>query len=59
MEVDDLALEDLMQEAVMAIEWPDRWRHPPADAVRVSISVIDERSRRIEISGEDLAPART
>ena len=51
-EVDDLALEDLLEEAVMAIEWPDRWRHPPADAVRVFISVIDEHSRRVEISDE-------
>ena len=55
-EVDDLALEDLLEEAVMAIEWPDRWRHPPANPVRVSISVIDEHSRRVEISDE--TPAR-
>src|SRR5205823_4447400 len=25
-EVDDLALDDLMEGSVMAIEWPDRWR---------------------------------
>ena len=24
-EVDDLALEDLMEGSVMAVEWPDRW----------------------------------
>src|SRR5438045_246276 len=25
LEVDDLLLEDLMENAVMAVEWPDRW----------------------------------
>ena len=25
-EVDDLALEDLWEDSVLAVEWPDRWR---------------------------------
>jgi tRNA threonylcarbamoyladenosine biosynthesis protein TsaE len=49
-EVDDLALEDLLEDAAMAVEWPDRWHRAPEDAVRVSIALVDEHTRRIEIS---------
>ncbi len=63
-EVDDLALEDLAEDAVMAIEWPDRWRHAPAGSLRVAITVIDDDTRRIAISRgayvpEDHSPAGT
>jgi tRNA threonylcarbamoyladenosine biosynthesis protein TsaE len=49
-EVDDLALEDLLEDAVMAVEWPDRWRRAPADAVRVGLVVVGPTTREIEIN---------
>ena len=49
-EVDDLALEDLLEDAVMAVEWPDRWRRAPADAVRVRLVVVGPTTREIEIN---------
>jgi tRNA threonylcarbamoyladenosine biosynthesis protein TsaE len=49
-EVDDLALDDLMDGSVVAAEWPDRWRAAPADAIRVRIDVVGESSRRITIA---------
>jgi len=49
-EVDDLALDELMDGNVVAIEWPDRWRHPPDDAISVTLEVIGGDWRRITIS---------
>jgi len=45
-EADDLGLDEMSTAAVMAVEWPDRWRDAPADAVRVEIEVkgADDRS---------------
>ena len=37
-EVDELALEELIEGQVVAVEWPDRWRGAPADATRVRLS---------------------
>ena len=51
-EVDDLLLEDLMDGAVMAVEWPDRWTRSPADAVRVEIVPIGDNERRLTIAHE-------
>ena len=48
-EVDDLALEDLMEDSVMAVEWPDRWRRAPADAHEVTLESIGESRRKITI----------
>ena len=48
-EVDDLALEDLMAGAVMAIEWPDRWHRAPADAITVTITPLSDTERQIQI----------
>jgi tRNA threonylcarbamoyladenosine biosynthesis protein TsaE len=53
-EVDDLLLEDLMDAAVMAVEWPERWRRAPSDAVRVDIAPIGDTDRRITIRGATL-----
>ena len=41
-DVDDLALEDLIDDAIAAIEWPDRWHRAPADSVRVTIDVVGD-----------------
>lgn len=52
-EVDDLAIEDLWEGAVLAVEWPDRWRHQPADAIEVEIEPTDDGGRRIQITYRD------
>jgi tRNA threonylcarbamoyladenosine biosynthesis protein TsaE len=49
-EVDDLLLEDLMDDAVMAVEWPDRWLRAPADVIRVEIVPTGDRERRLTIA---------
>ncbi len=48
-EVDDLALDDLLDDAVVAVEWPDRWRDAPADAIRVTLERVDDTTRRVII----------
>jgi tRNA threonylcarbamoyladenosine biosynthesis protein TsaE len=49
-EVDDLGLDDLMVEGgVVAVEWPDRWTHAPADAIRVAIEATGDDQREITI----------
>jgi tRNA threonylcarbamoyladenosine biosynthesis protein TsaE len=50
-DVDDLAIEDLWDGSVLAVEWPDRWRRRPTDAITVEIDPIDDEARRIRISG--------
>lgn len=49
-DVDDLALEDLIEDAVMAVEWPDRWHRAPADAIRVTITPTAEAERTIVVT---------
>jgi tRNA threonylcarbamoyladenosine biosynthesis protein TsaE len=56
-EVDDLALEDLMDGNVMAVEWPDRWTSAPADAVFVAFQVLDGSRRRISVRMPEATPA--
>jgi tRNA threonylcarbamoyladenosine biosynthesis protein TsaE len=49
-EVEDLGLDDVLEAGgVVAIEWPDRWKAAPADAVRVELRVSGETDRSIEI----------
>ena len=62
-EVDDLALEDLWEDSVLVVEWPDRWSRRPHDAITVEIEHGggDERTIRIEdrrsvIEDRDLNP---
>lgn len=50
-EVDDLLLEDLMEDSVMAVEWPDRWLRAPANAIRVQIVPIGDNERQLTIAG--------
>jgi len=50
-EVDDLGLDDLTSEGgIVAVEWPDRWSRPPADAVAVAIRLTGEATREIAIA---------
>jgi tRNA threonylcarbamoyladenosine biosynthesis protein TsaE len=51
-EVDDLALEDLLEESVVAVEWPERWHRAPARATRVTIEILDGTRRRITIESQ-------
>ena len=48
-EVEDLGLEDLLDGHVLAVEWPDRWRQAPVDAILVSIEPAGDDRRRIRI----------
>jgi tRNA threonylcarbamoyladenosine biosynthesis protein TsaE len=36
-EVEDLGLDEMMGEGILAIEWPDRWADPPARVYDVQI----------------------
>ena len=61
-EVGDLGLDELTAGGgVVAIEWADRWPHPPDDAVRVHIEDrgADARAIRIERPGCRSAAPRT
>jgi tRNA threonylcarbamoyladenosine biosynthesis protein TsaE len=44
-EVDDLALDDLMDDSVLAVEWPDRWADAPETALRVRLQIVGENRR--------------
>ena len=48
-EVDDLALDDLAEGAVMAIEWPDRWSRAPQGAIEVTLTPTGDTTREIVI----------
>ena len=50
-EVDDLGLDDLMEGHVLAVEWPDRWRHAPPGAILVSIEPAGGDRRHVRITG--------
>jgi tRNA threonylcarbamoyladenosine biosynthesis protein TsaE len=50
-EVADLGLDELTSGSnVVAIEWAERWRNPPAEAWEVRLSHEGDVQRRIEIS---------
>ena len=48
-EVEDLGLDEMMGEGILAIEWPDRWVDPPSGVydVRIEHQGGDRRSVRI------------
>lgn len=49
-EVDDLGLEDLIEDGVLAVEWPDRWVRAPREAIAVSIEAAGGDRRVIRYS---------
>jgi tRNA threonylcarbamoyladenosine biosynthesis protein TsaE len=49
-EVDDLGLEELMADAVLAVEWPERWTDPPPGAIQVRIEQGRADQRTITIT---------
>jgi tRNA threonylcarbamoyl adenosine modification protein YjeE len=58
-EVDDLALEDLWEDSVLVVEWPDRWARRPVDAITVAIDFAGDTDRTIHISGPDAGGTST
>jgi tRNA threonylcarbamoyladenosine biosynthesis protein TsaE len=57
-EVDDLGLEELvLGDGVVAIEWAERWRDRPDDAIEVRIDDAGDERRRIRISAAPPAAA--
>jgi len=57
-EVDDLGLEELvLGDGVVAIEWAERWRERPDDAIEVRIEDAGDDARRIRISAVPPAAA--
>ncbi len=49
-EAADLGLSETGDGGVLAVEWPDRWRTPPGESVRVSIARLDDERREISIT---------
>ena len=49
-EASDLGLDETGDAGVLAVEWPDRWQHPPEGVVRVSIARLDDQKREISIA---------
>jgi tRNA threonylcarbamoyladenosine biosynthesis protein TsaE len=51
-EIDDLGLEDLISaDGVVAIEWAERWRGRPDDAIEVTLEDAGDEQRRITVAG--------
>jgi tRNA threonylcarbamoyladenosine biosynthesis protein TsaE len=48
-EIDDLGLDEIAEQGVLAIEWAERHPRPPRDVVRVRIEHAGETERRIVI----------
>ena len=56
-EVDDLGLEELvLGDGVVAIEWAERWRGRPDDAIEVRIEDSGEDVRRISVDNPGSGP---
>lgn len=49
-EADDLGLEEMALDGVLAVEWPDRWRHAPPSAWQITITDSGGDVRTIERS---------
>lgn len=49
-EVEELALEEMAPDGVLAVEWPDRWHRAPAQAWHITIADAGGDVRTIERS---------
>src|SRR5262249_7193536 len=49
-EVEDLGLDEMMEEGILAIEWPDRWVDPPAGAYQVQLEHLGGDRRVVRIT---------
>ena len=55
---DDLGLDDVAVDGVLAVEWPDRLTHDMPGAIAVHLDIVDDRTRRITIpSGSSALPS--
>lgn len=52
-EVPDLGLDDLTEDHVLAVEWPDRWSDAPGEAIRVQIEPTGDTARVITVQSAD------
>jgi tRNA threonylcarbamoyladenosine biosynthesis protein TsaE len=52
-EIDDLGLDELGADSVTAIEWAEKLREPPADAIRVKITDAGVSDRVVTVEGND------
>ena len=52
-EFDELGLDEIAEEGVLAIEWAERLPDPPQAAVRVSIAHAGETERRVTITSSN------
>ena len=48
-EFDELGLDEIAEDGVLAIEWAERLPGPPPDAIRISIEHAGESERRVTI----------
>ena len=48
-EFDELGLDEIAEDGVLAIEWADKYPRPPARAVRVSIAHAGESERSVTV----------
>jgi len=48
-EVDDLGLEEMLSDAVLAVEWPERWSRVPSGALSVTLDHLGGDRRRITV----------
>jgi len=53
---DDLGLEECGVDGVLAIEWPNRLEHEIPGAMRVTLEVVDESTRRITWGPAEAGP---
>lgn len=53
--LEDLGLDELSEDGVLAIEWPERLVRPPAASVVVRFAITGDTSRTIEVTPEDVS----
>lgn len=57
-ELAEIGLEDALSEAIVLVEWPQRWPDLPVRRLDIALSVVSERTRRLTLvpSGPDWTP---
>jgi tRNA threonylcarbamoyladenosine biosynthesis protein TsaE len=53
-EIDDLGLDEIAANGVLAIEWAERLPHAPPDATRVTLEHAGESARRVTIENAEM-----
>jgi tRNA A37 threonylcarbamoyladenosine biosynthesis protein TsaE len=48
-EIEDLGLDEIAAEGILAIEWAEKLPEPPRDAIRVTIEHAEESKRKLGI----------